>query len=160
MNYKYIKLATKEDLVEHDKYLSFQLYNPKYLHLFGNSYLVDNFSTEKTDGWNNVHFNILDSDRNIIGLIKLAINRGSQIHSLNCLYVKESYLGKGFGKKAMEEFIDFCESRFTRLELTTSNRKLVTFYEQFDFKLVGTYTKRLTLTDFKVYDDHIMELVF
>lgn len=160
MSYKYIQLVTVEDLKEHDAYLKSQLYNPKYLHLFGNSYMVPSFSEKSISGWNNICFNILDDEKNIIGLIYLSINRGSQIHSINCVYVKEEYLGKGFGEKAIKEFLDFCKKRFTRIELATSSMKLVKFYEKLGFKLIGTYTKRLTLTDFKVYDDYAMEIVF
>ena len=164
MDYKYIKLATNEDLSNHNKYLKLNLYNEKYKHLFGGNYLIKDIDKIKNDGWNDIAFNITngktDKYSKIIGLVRININRGTLLTSLNGIHIIESYIGKGYGKKAMVELLHFCKSRFTRLELTTSDKKLVDFYKSFGFRLVGKYEKRLVLTDYKVYDDYAMEILF
>lgn len=156
MKHKYLSLCTAEDIIRHHKFSRANLYNPLFKSYYGNC-CYHSMENNKSDGNNNTIFNILNDKKEIIGMIKFCIDRYNQMSNICGIYIEEKYHNKGYGAKAMKEFMRFVKTRFNRVELNTSSKRLVKFYEQFGFKLYGTATKRLRLPDEKLYDDYFME---
>lgn len=156
MKHKYLSLCSEDDMKKHNDYLSVNLYNPIFKSYHGHLGF-NNISGRKSDGRVNIIFNILTDKKEIVGMIRFAPNRENQMSCIVGVYIQEKYMNKGYGSRAMKEFMRFIKTRFNRVELNTTSKRLVKFYEQFGFKHFGTGTKRVRLPDEKLYDDYFME---
>ena len=81
---------------------------------------------------------VLEKDKEILGFVILQVC-GSFRGYIQTLCVKESFRGKGLGRRLLQ----FCEERILKISpnificVSTFNKGAIKLYEEFGFKLVG-----------------------
>lgn len=156
----YVRLGKESELKDLKDYLKQNILNPVYKHLLGGNYLRNTIDVNQTDCWNCFQFVILNNKKKSIGMIKLSIDRSNCRHNITGIFLKEEYMGKKFGTRALLEVLDIAKSYgLNRIELETSSKRLKDYYLKIGFKNVGTLHKSLKLTNGELVDNYIMEIL-
>ena len=92
---------------------------------------------------NGIKYIFMDELETSVGMFKLFpwTYRASHIAYLGGLAIHPAFVGKGFGKKMMEEIIDLANQQgYKRIELSvaTENLKAVELYKKMGFEVEGT----------------------
>ena len=92
---------------------------------------------------NGIKYIFMDELETSVGMFKLFpwTYRASHIAYLGGLAIHPAFVGKGFGKKMMEEIIDLANQEgYKRIELSvaTENLKAVELYKKMGFEVEGT----------------------
>lgn len=96
-----------------------------------------------------------------IGMCKLIKqkHRNEHIVYLGGLAIHPNYFGKGFGKKIMQEIIQFCKNKgILRIELSVAvhNKKAIQLYENLGFTQEGVLKKYTYLKSKNEFIDEVL----
>ena len=109
---------------------------------------------------------IYENDGNPIGMFKLIpmSHRTGHIAYLGGVAIHPEHVGKGFGKKMLQEILDFGQKRgFLRIELSTAtiNEKAIALYEKVGFQKEGVLRKFCFLeSENRFLDEVVMSYLF
>ncbi|UUX32807.1 GNAT family N-acetyltransferase [Fundicoccus culcitae] len=104
---------------------------------------------------------VAEVDDQLVGIANLAAfdaYKQSHVAELGVSIIKE-YWGYGIGSMLMEAMIDFAEEvnlKVITLEVVVENKRAITLYEKFAFKIVGELSNRLKV-DYRYYNSFVME---
>ena len=114
---------------------------------------------------NGIKYIFMDELETSVGMFKLFpwTYRASHIAYLGGLAIHPAFVGKGFGKKMMEEIIDLANQQgYKRIELSvaTENLKAVELYKKMGFEVEGTMRNYTYLKqDGRFMDEFLMSYI-
>ena len=109
---------------------------------------------------------IYENDGNPIGMFKLIPmpHRTTHIAYLGGVAIHPEHAGKGFGKKMLQEILDFGQKRgFLRIELSTAtiNERAIALYEKVGFQKEGVLRKFCFLkSENRFLDEVVMSYLY
>lgn len=153
---KFIKEATKQDMINLEEEINNNFYNKKYLHAQPYDFSRLKNLSQGDSLWNK-WFSILNEERKVVGMIQMSRLEYRQRIIFGIIIFKE-HQKKGHGSRALKEFFDFCKNiGIQSIECFTTNKRLENFYKNLGMKKIGIFKKRRKLSNGKIYDELIFE---
>ena len=154
---KYIRESTQEDIEKMDKEISVNLYNLYYSHFIGEASWSGLASSD--GGWGRKYMTIINEAGENIGLVQMSRKIPRNVAYL-AFVIYEKYSNNGYGTKAIYDVIKLCSSiGINNIILNTTSRRLVNYYENIGFEVVGCIKNRICLPDGSINNQYILQKI-
>jgi hypothetical protein len=141
------------------------IYNPKYKFYVCSSYYNYEFDVGGNTNWANIEFVSVDKDDNVIGFLGASVNRDiMKVDSLRIINFKEK--GNITFSKDLNQFLHelFTVHNFNKINFSVvCGNPIEKMYDKYCIKyggrILGTYKDDVKLTDGKLYNLKIYEIL-